>query len=146
MFVAGWSDASDGSRSGSETGSGSESDSSRGSRHSNSSQGRASAVRLAALSCLQTLIKADSRALHPHWPVLLPVYSPLRTKYHPATLMDAIVRDPVPKVSPNPTTTGLRSVASDAASQIIDRTGQCQLLRRQPMTCINRCHPTVFGA
>lgn len=56
-------------------------------------------MRLAALSCLQTLIKADSRALHPHWPVLLPVYSPLQTKYHAATLTDAIVRDPVPKVS-----------------------------------------------
>ncbi|DBA95791.1 TPA: hypothetical protein ACH3X1_001342 [Trebouxia sp. C0004] len=93
----GWNDdVSTGSQSGSESDTGSDSDSSRGSRAS--SQGRASAVRLAALTCLQQLAKADCRALHPFWIVLLPVYNPLQTKYHAATLMDAIVRDPLPKV------------------------------------------------
>ena len=93
----GWNDdVSTGSQSGSESDTGSDSDSSRGSRAS--SQSRASAVRLAALTCLQQLAKADCRALHPFWIVLLPVYNPLQTKYHAATLMDAIVRDPLPKV------------------------------------------------
>ena len=60
-------------------------------------------MRLAALTCLQQLAKADCRALHPFWIVLLPVYNPLQTKYNHATLMDAIVRDPVPKVgTPTP--------------------------------------------
>lgn len=56
-------------------------------------------MRLAALSCLQQLAKADGKALHPFWIMLLPVYNPLQTKYHDATLMDAVVRDPVPKVT-----------------------------------------------
>ncbi|DBA69376.1 TPA: hypothetical protein ACH3X2_012848, partial [Trebouxia sp. C0005] len=90
----GWNeDVSAGSQSGSESDTGSDSDSSRGSRAS--SQGRVSAVRLAALTCLQQLAKADCRALHPFWIVVLPVYNPLQTKYHAATLMDAIVRDPL---------------------------------------------------
>ncbi|DBA99192.1 TPA: hypothetical protein ACH3X3_011813 [Trebouxia sp. C0006] len=93
----GWNDdVSTASQSGSESDTGSDSDSSRSSRAS--SQTRASAVRLAALTCLQQLAKADCRALHPFWIVLLPVYNPLQTKYHAATLMDAIVRDPLPKV------------------------------------------------
>ena len=87
-----------GSQSGSESDTSSDSDSSRSSSWS-SSQGRASSVRIAALTCLQQLAKADCRALHPFWIVLLPVYNPLQTKYHAATLMDAIVRDPIPKVS-----------------------------------------------
>ena len=101
IVFAGWSDdASSGSQSGSESDTGSDSDSSRGSSRSNS-QGRASTVRLAALTCLQQLAKADCRALHPFWIILLPVYNPLQTKYHAATLMDAIVRDPLPKVIAN---------------------------------------------
>lgn len=92
---AGWSDnSSTGSQSGSESDTGSDADSSsRG-----GGRDTAGAVRLAALSCLHHLAKADGRALHPFWIVLLPVYNPLQTKYHDATLMDAIVRDPVPKV------------------------------------------------
>ena len=95
QLPAGWSDnSSTGSQSGSESDTGSDTDSSSkgGGRHTSS------AVRLAALSCLQQLAKADGRALHPFWIMLLPVYNPLQTKYHDATLMDAIVRDPVPKV------------------------------------------------
>ncbi|KAL3153661.1 hypothetical protein ABBQ32_013262 [Trebouxia sp. C0010 RCD-2024] len=92
---SGWSDnSSTGSQSGSESDTGSDADSSsRG-----GGRDTAGAVRLAALSCLHHLAKADGRALHPFWIVLLPVYNPLQTKYHDATLMDAIVRDPVPKV------------------------------------------------
>ena len=94
----GWSDdTSTGSHSGSESDTGSDSDSSRSSGWG-SSQGRAYSVRIAALTCLQQLAKADCRALHPFWIVLLPVYNPLQTKYHAATLMDAVVRDPIPKV------------------------------------------------
>ena len=96
QLVAGWSDSSStGSQSSSESDTGSDTDSSsRG-----GGRDTASAVRLAALACLQQLAKADGRALHPFWIMLLPVYNPLQTKYHDATLMDAIVRDPVPKVS-----------------------------------------------
>lgn len=92
LLAAGWSDNSS---------TGSESDSSSDTDSSSRAGGRdtASAVRLAALSCLQQLAKADGRALHPFWIMLLPVYNPLQTKYHDATLMDAVVRDPVPKVS-----------------------------------------------
>ena len=95
QLAAGWSDnSSTGSQSGSESDTGSDADSSsRG-----GGRDTAAAVRLAALSCLHHLAKADGRALHPFWIVLLPVYNPLQTKYHDATLMDAIVRDPVPKV------------------------------------------------
>lgn len=94
--VPGWSDNSSiGSQSGSESDTGSDSDSS----SRTGGRDRASAVRLAALTCLQQLAKADCRALHPFWIVLLPVYNPLQTKYHDATLMDAVVRDPVPKVT-----------------------------------------------
>lgn len=96
QLPAGLSDnSSTGSQSGSESDTGSDTDSSsRGGGRDTSS-----AVRLAALSCLQQLAKADGRALHPFWIMLLPVYNPLQTKYHDATLMDAIVRDPVPKVT-----------------------------------------------
>ena len=95
QLAAGWSDhSSTGSQSGSESDTGSDADSS--SRRGG--QDTASTVRLAALYCLQQLAKADGRALHPFWIMLLPVYNPLQTKYHDATLMDAIVRDPVPKV------------------------------------------------
>lgn len=96
QLAPGWSDnSSSGSQSGSESDTGSDTDSSsRG-----GGRDTASAVRLAALSCLQQLAKADGRALHPFWILLLPVYNPLQTKYHDATLMDAIVRDPVPKVT-----------------------------------------------
>lgn len=95
QLAAGWSDnSSTGSQSGSESDTGSDTDSSSRGRERDT----ASAVRLAALSCLQQLAKADGRALHPFWIVLLPVYNPLQTKYHDATLMDAVVRDPVPKV------------------------------------------------
>ena len=96
QLAAGWSDSSStGSQSGSESDTGSETDSSsRG-----GARDTASAVRLAALSCLQQLAKADGKALHPFWIMLLPVYNPLQTKYHDATLMDAVVRDPMPKVT-----------------------------------------------
>lgn len=95
-LAAGWSDSSStGSQSGSESDTGSDTDSSsRG-----GARDTACAVRLAALSCLQQLAKADGKALHPFWIMLLPVYNPLQTKYHDATLMDAVVRDPVPKVT-----------------------------------------------
>lgn len=95
-LAAGWSDSSStGSQSGSESDTGSDA----GSSSRGGGWDTAAAVRLAALSCLQQLAKADGRALHPFWIVLLPVYNPLQTKYHDATLMDAVVRDPVPKVT-----------------------------------------------
>ena len=47
---------------------------------------------------LQVLVKADCKALHPHWTVLLPVHTPLATRAASATLVDVVVNDPLVKV------------------------------------------------
>ncbi|KAK9841854.1 hypothetical protein WJX81_007459 [Elliptochloris bilobata] len=58
----------------------------------------AARARLAALSCMQALARADCKALHAHWAALLPVATPLAGRAQGATLMDAAARDPSPRV------------------------------------------------
>lgn len=52
------------------------------------------------LHCVvQALAKADCKALHPQWVVLLPLHGPLARRPDSLTLMDALVNDPIPKVT-----------------------------------------------
>lgn len=45
----------------------------------------------------QALARADCKALHAHWALLLPVATPLAGRTQAATLVDVAVRDPTPR-------------------------------------------------
>ena len=54
-------------------------------------------VRVAALLCLQALARADPKALHAHWPALLPTRHVLQPCPRERTLLTAVLFDPKPK-------------------------------------------------
>lgn len=60
---------------------------------------RSSRVRLAALGCVMAMAKADTRALQPHWPALLPLQSPLAPRPLTPHLLTALLYDPLVKAS-----------------------------------------------
>ncbi len=45
----------------------------------------------------QALARADCKALHAHWALLLPVATPLAGRTQAATLVDVAARDPSPR-------------------------------------------------
>jgi len=59
---------------------------------------KSSRVRLAALSCLQAMAKAEPRALHAHWTTLLPVQQPLQPRPLSPHIVTMLMHDPVSKV------------------------------------------------
>ncbi|CAL8466624.1 g6160 [Coccomyxa elongata] len=88
-------------------------------------------VRLAALSCLQALAKADCKALHPHWVVLLPVHGPLARRPDSLTLMDALVNDPIPKVRAATAAT-MAALLDGAPQRAYLAIAECRLPSKQP--------------
>ncbi|BDA41093.1 probable HEAT repeat-containing protein 6 at N-terminal half [Coccomyxa sp. Obi] len=89
-------------------------------------------VRLAALSCLQALAKADCKALHPHWVVLLPVHDPLARRPDSLTLMDALVNDPIPKVRARTAAT-MAALLEGAPQRAYLGIAECRLPSKQPV-------------
>ena len=76
--------------------SGSESESS--DMDSSSEKSMYSKVRLEALQCLHELVLRDARRLHASWLGILPVYAMQAASLKDVTLIDVVLRDPVPKV------------------------------------------------
>ncbi|PNH12673.1 HEAT repeat-containing protein 6 [Tetrabaena socialis] len=80
---------------------------------------RSSRVRLAALSCVQEMVKGDPRALQPHWAALLPLQSPLQLRPLTPHLLTVLLYDPLIKV---------RALAAATIASLLDGTAQRTIL------------------
>eukprot|EP00891_Asterochloris_glomerata_P009277 jgi/Astpho2/9277/Aster-x0847 len=136
---SGWSDSSDTESQASNSDAGSDSDGSIWSRvGAAGTRDRlgSSRVRLAVLSCIQVLVKADCKLLHQHYAgLLLPVHSALAGRRSAATLMDAVVSDPSAKV---------RAAAATTVAMLLEGAPQRSYLGIAELTS-SRLHQPVRG-